>query len=82
MKKAYNQFSYTAPLAIVIGGEGKGIRELVSKACDEIVRIPLFGKVSSLNVSVAAGVILFEIAGQRTEAKNPAKFAFYKSDTQ
>lgn len=68
-EKAYNQFSYTAPLAIVIGGEGKGIRELVSKACDEIVRIPLFGKVSSLNVSVAAGVILFEIAGQRTEAK-------------
>jgi len=67
-KRIINCF-YTAPLAIVIGGEGKGIRELVSKACDEIVRIPLFGKVSSLNVSVAAGVILFEIAGQRTEAK-------------
>ncbi|MBI5404044.1 MAG: 23S rRNA (guanosine(2251)-2'-O)-methyltransferase RlmB [Ignavibacteriae bacterium] len=70
-EKAYNQLSYTAPLAIVIGGEGKGIRESVRKACDEIVRIPLFGKVSSLNVSVAAGVILFEIAAQRTEAKIP-----------
>jgi 23S rRNA (guanosine2251-2'-O)-methyltransferase len=68
-EKVYNKLFYTAPLAIVIGGEGKGIRESVSKACDEIVRIPLFGKVSSLNVSVAAGVILFEIAGQRTEAK-------------
>ncbi len=61
-KKEYDKASYNTPLAIVIGGEGRGIRELVRKACDEIVRIPLSGKVSSLNVSVAAGVILFEIA--------------------
>ena len=61
-EKEYDRISYSEPLAIVIGGEGKGIRDLVRKACDEIVRIPLFGKVSSLNVSVAAGIILFEIA--------------------
>lgn len=61
-KREYDKISYSAPLAIVIGGEGKGIRDLVRKTCDEIVRIPLLGKISSLNVSVAAGVILFEIA--------------------
>lgn len=64
-KQMYYSMSYSTPLAIVIGGEGKGIRELVRKACDEVVSIPLSGKVSSLNVSVAAGVILFEIAAQR-----------------
>ncbi|MCC7202232.1 MAG: 23S rRNA (guanosine(2251)-2'-O)-methyltransferase RlmB [Nitrospirae bacterium] len=67
-EKMYYDMSYSTPLAIVIGGEGKGIRELVRKACDEVVRIPLFGQVSSLNVSVAAGVILFEIAAQRMKA--------------
>lgn len=61
-EKEYDQISYTEPLAIVVGGEGKGVRDLVRKTCDEIVRIPLLGKVSSLNVSVAAGIILFEIA--------------------
>ena len=63
--KEYDKVDYPESLAIVIGGEGKGIRELVRKACDEIVRIPLFGKVSSLNVSVAAGVILFEMTKKR-----------------
>jgi len=64
-EKSYDKLSYSEPLAIVIGGEGKGIRPLVRKACDETVRIPLHGKVGSLNVSVAAGVVLFEIARQR-----------------
>lgn len=68
-EKAFNQISYTSPVAIVIGGEGHGIRDLVRRSCDEIVRIPLAGRVSSLNVSVAAGVILFEIAAQRVQAK-------------
>ncbi len=63
--KEYDKVDYPESLAIVIGGEGKGIRELVRKACDEIVRIPLFGKISSLNVSVAAGVILFEMTKKR-----------------
>ena len=67
-EKEYNNISYTTPLAIVIGGEGRGIRESVRKICDERIRIPLFGKVSSLNVSVAAGVILYEIAQQRCKA--------------
>ena len=51
--------------ALVLGGEGKGIHEMVRKRCDRIVRIPMSGKISSLNVSVAAGVALFEAARQR-----------------
>ena len=48
------------PTAIVLGGEGKGLHEQVKKHCDVLVRIPLAGKISSLNVSVAAGIVLFE----------------------
>src|SRR5438477_508243 len=46
--------------AVVMGGEGKGIHEMVRKRCDAIVRIPMTGKISSLNVSVAAGIVLFD----------------------
>jgi len=52
-------------LALVMGGEEKGLRPLVRKKCDLMVRIPMLGNVQSLNVSVAAGVILFEILRQR-----------------
>src|SRR5580700_5633656 len=57
-------------LAIVIGSEGKGVREIVKKTADFIVDIPMRGKVGSLNVSVAAAVALFEIARRRAAAKN------------
>ncbi len=78
-KKEFDEISYSEPVAIVIGGEGKGIRELVRKACDEVVSIPLFGRVSSLNVSVAAGVILFETALQRRVAnKSCQAFPIHK----
>ena len=50
----------TAADAFVLGGEGKGLHEQVRKHCDVLVRIPMAGKISSLNVSVAAGVVLFE----------------------
>jgi 23S rRNA (guanosine2251-2'-O)-methyltransferase len=56
----YDQVEYSAPTALVLGGEGKGLHELVRKHCDVLVRIPMAGKISSLNVSVAAGVVLFE----------------------
>lgn len=53
------------PLALVLGGEGKGMRRLVRERCDQVVSIPLFGHVASLNVSVAAGVALYEVVRQR-----------------
>jgi 23S rRNA (guanosine2251-2'-O)-methyltransferase len=56
----------TRKLAIIVGSEGKGVREIVKKNADFIVNIPMRGKVGSLNVSVAAGVALFEIARHRT----------------
>lgn len=56
----YTKIEFTAPTALVLGGEGKGLHEQVRKHCDLLVRIPMAGKISSLNVSVAAGVVLFE----------------------
>ncbi len=56
----YDQTSFNTPTAIVLGGEGKGLHQLVQKRCDVLVRIPMAGAVSSLNVSVAAGIVLFE----------------------
>lgn len=56
----YHKVDYGSPTAFVLGGEGKGLHEQVRKHCDLLVRIPMAGKISSLNVSVAAGVVLFE----------------------
>jgi 23S rRNA (guanosine2251-2'-O)-methyltransferase len=58
--EAYDRVEFAAPTALVLGGEGKGLHEQVRKHCDALVRIPMAGKISSLNVSVAAGVVLFE----------------------
>jgi 23S rRNA (guanosine2251-2'-O)-methyltransferase len=56
----YDQIEYNIPTAILLGGEGKGLHQAVQKHCDVLVRIPMAGAVSSLNVSVAAGIVLFE----------------------
>jgi len=56
----YALVEYNAPTVLVFGGEGKGLHEQVSKHCDVLVRIPLEGHIPSLNVSVAAGIVLFE----------------------
>jgi 23S rRNA (guanosine2251-2'-O)-methyltransferase len=58
----------TGGIALVFGAEGKGVRPLVRRTCDAIVSIPLAGKVGSLNVSVAAAVLLFEARRQRGAA--------------
>jgi 23S rRNA (guanosine2251-2'-O)-methyltransferase len=57
--ESYTSVKWTAPTAIVLGAEGRGLHELVRKHCDTLVRIPMSGHIASLNVSVAAGIILF-----------------------
>jgi 23S rRNA (guanosine2251-2'-O)-methyltransferase len=63
--QTYDSLDYNIDCAIVLGAEGKGIHDLVRKRCDFLVSIPLLGRVPSLNVSVAAGVVLYEIVRQR-----------------
>jgi 23S rRNA (guanosine2251-2'-O)-methyltransferase len=63
--QSYESIDWTAPSAIVLGAEGSGMRRLVRESCDFLVSIPMAGHVDSLNVSVAAGVVLFEAARQR-----------------
>jgi len=65
----YTEADFTRPTGIVLGGEGKGLHELVRKRCDFLVAIPTTGPVRSLNVSVAAGVVLFEALRQRSKSK-------------
>jgi 23S rRNA (guanosine2251-2'-O)-methyltransferase len=64
-EKSYTEADYTSPVGIVLGGEGKGLHELTRKRCDFVVSLPTSGPVKSLNVSVAAGVVLFEVLRQR-----------------
>ena len=67
----YTEWDWTRPSALVLGGEGSGLHRLVAENCDVLVKIPMYGKIDSLNVSVAAGVILFEARRQRTRKENP-----------
>ena len=55
----------TGAIGIVIGNEGSGVSELVRKKCDFVTSIPMYGKVGSLNASVAAGVLAYEVVRQR-----------------
>jgi 23S rRNA (guanosine2251-2'-O)-methyltransferase len=63
--KLYTEADYKIPIALVLGNEEKGIRRLTADSCDILVKIPMKGKIQSLNVSVSAGILLFEILRQR-----------------
>jgi 23S rRNA (guanosine2251-2'-O)-methyltransferase len=67
--KNYSEVNYDMPVALVMGNEEKGLRRLTAENCDFLVKIPMKGKIQSLNVSVATGVLLFEVLRQRTSAK-------------
>lgn len=69
---AYTDWDWTQPCALLLGGEGGGLRRLVRERCDVLVGVPLLGRIESLNVSVAAGVILYEAVRQRTARRASA----------
>lgn len=64
--KPYTEIDYKMPVALIVGNEEKGIRKLTADKCDFLVHIPMKGKIQSLNVSVATGILLFEILRQRS----------------
>ncbi len=63
--KLYNEEKYDSGVGIVIGNEGSGISRLVKENCDFLVRIPMKGKINSLNASVSAGIVMYEVLNQR-----------------
>jgi len=68
-EKKYYEIDFNLPIALVIGSEGKGIQRNVKEKCDFVVKIPMMGKIQSLNASVSAGILLYEALRQRIERK-------------
>jgi 23S rRNA (guanosine2251-2'-O)-methyltransferase len=62
----YTEFDFSTNCCLVLGAEGAGLHDLVKKTCDHLLRIPMAGSVSSLNVSVAGAVVMYEALRQRT----------------
>jgi 23S rRNA (guanosine2251-2'-O)-methyltransferase len=69
-RQPYETIDFTLPTAVVVGAEGAGMRRLVRERCDWVVSIPMQGRVQSLNVSVATGIVLFEAVRQRRAASS------------
>jgi 23S rRNA (guanosine2251-2'-O)-methyltransferase len=65
-EKLYSELDYSTPVALVVGNEGNGIRRLVRETCDHLVRIPMSGKIGSLNASVAGGLAMYEVLRKRS----------------
>ncbi len=69
-KELWDEFDYKLPVGLVLGSEGKGLRPLIRKKCDKILSIPLLGSMTSLNVSAAASIFLYEVVRQRENIKD------------
>lgn len=69
----YSDWDWTRPTAMVLGGEGTGLHRLVRENCDQLVSIPVYGRIESLNVSVASGIVLYEALRQRSAVSEPAR---------
>ncbi len=70
-ERDYTALDYRQPTAIVVGNEGKGLRRLVKEHCDFLAKIPLYGKIGSLNASVAGALVMYEVSRQRTASRQP-----------
>jgi len=64
-KQGYNEINYNFPVCLIIGSEGFGMSRIIKESCDYIVKIPMKGKVNSLNASVAAGILIYKIFEKR-----------------
>ena len=69
----YTKTDFDTPCALVIGNEGKGIGALTAKKCDAVISLPMCGKINSLNASVAAGILMYEVVRSRNADKKPRK---------
>lgn len=69
----YTKTDFDTPCALVIGNEGKGIGALTAKKCDAVISLPMHGKINSLNASVAAGILMYEVVRSRRAEKKPRK---------
>ena len=65
--EVWQSLDSSSAIALVMGGEGRGLRRLTRSLCDKLVSIPMLGKVESLNVSVATGILLYEVVRQRRQ---------------
>jgi 23S rRNA (guanosine2251-2'-O)-methyltransferase len=77
-EKIHTEVDFKVPVGIVLGGEGKGLHELIRQRCDFLVSIPTTGPVRALNVSVAAGIVLFEAVRQRLGTKSKSEHSSHE----